>query len=45
MADSTKEKKAYQAPSLKRYGDVAKLTATGAAGSPEGGSPAASKKT
>lgn len=44
MADSVNEKKAYRAPSLKRYGDVAKLTASGAGGSPENGSPANSKK-
>ena len=45
MTPSSNSKKAYQAPKLKRYGDMAKLTATGASGSLEGTSPAASKRT
>ena len=41
----SREKKVYKAPTLRRYGDLAKLTATGAANSLENGSPAAAKRT
>lgn len=44
MPKNSVEGKAYTAPTLKRYGDIAKLTATGTKGSLENGSPSNAKR-